>query len=388
MEVQTAGRLSRSISALVATLGAVGLARAAADVGPPKQDPNGVLHYAVTSSYQASAPNDLRVLLPKQAGVGQRRFLYVLPVEPGTQAAFGDPVDTVRALGVVDAFQLILVVPAFSITPWYGDHPTDPAVRQESYFVNDIVPAVEMLYPESPAQPGAPRRLLLGFSKSGTGAMSLILRHGQSFDAAAAWDAPLNQPQLLSGLVMSAVFGTQANYDLYAIPKLLPLHAAEHTGAARLWLGGYSSQGAWRNDMIAAHDTMAALGMSHAWVDGPQRAHRWDSGWLEAAVTFLHQVAPPTAPDAGGAAGTDSGAPGDAGLDSPVDAPLSQDSGIGGGIGSGGSGGSVAPTGSDGCTCHVPGGGRVSLAGTWVALAGALLFGGRRRRHPRREPVG
>lgn len=345
------------------------VAQAAPVIGAPTQDANGVWHYPVTSSYQTNAPNDLRVLLPATMGQGQRRFLYMLPVEPGTDAVYGDPIDTARALGVLDALHIILVVPAFSITPWYADHPSDPMIRQESYLVEDIVPAVEELFPETPTNLGPPRRLLLGFSKSGMGAISLIFRHSSMFDAAAAWDAPLNQATL-SGLPgMATVFGTQANYDTYAIPSAIPQHTAEHQGMARLWLGGYSSQVAWRNDETAAHNAMAALGMAHAWEDGPQRVHRWDSGWVGTAIAFLDMAAPAMlfTPGADGGvedAGPDGGVGGqsqDAGMGGAmVDGGVGGQGGYGGEVGVGGAlqdagTGTNAPSGrQSGCGCSAP----------------------------------
>lgn len=361
-------------------------------IGAPTQDANGVLHYPVTSAYQGSAQNELRVLLPKSLGSGQRRFLFVLPVEAGTQSVYGDPVATLQASGQMDALQLILVVPAFTLTPWYADHPTDPTIRQESYLVEDLVPALDALFPETSANPGPPRRLLLGFSKSGLGALSLILRHQALFDAAAMWDAPLNQTTLSSLPGMVAVFGTQSNYDSYAIPKVLPLHAADFNGAARLWLGGYSSQAAWRNDMTAAHASMTTLGMAHAWVDGPQRAHRWDSGWLGEAVTFLHQAAPALvfAADAGVEAGPADAGDQDAGAGNPDGAPDDATSPDGatldatapdGASGSGGAGGAGAndsgtgPASSDdgACGCFAAGSRDETPLRAWLTVVGLAL---------------
>jgi hypothetical protein len=356
-------------------------------VGAPTQDASGVLHYPVTSTYQTTAPNDLRILLPASLGPGQRRFLYVLPVEAGTQAVYGDPVAVTQALGVLDALHLILVVPSFSQLPWYADHPTDPTLRQESYLVDDLVPAVEALVPETAQNPGPPRRLLLGFSKSGTGSLSLILRHPATFDAIAAWDAPLYKTQLSDLPGATPIFGTQANYDTYALPTALPAHAADYQGpTARLWLGGYSSQTAWRDDMIAAHAAMAALGMVHAWADGPQRPHRWDSGWLGDAVAFLDQAAPAQdfTPDAGADGGPDDAGTDDAGMTDagPDDAGATDagasdagpaDAGAHGGEGGGSSGGARS-----GCGCDLAGSGAGESAGALAALLTAL--GARRRR--------
>ena len=51
----------------------------------------------------------------------------------------------------------------------------------------------------------------IGFSKSGWGAFSLLLRHPEVFGRAAAWDAPLmlEQPNRYG---MGAVFGSQENF--------------------------------------------------------------------------------------------------------------------------------------------------------------------------------
>ena len=167
---------------------------ARATIGAPTTDANGVLHYAVTSPNEGSVANDMQVVLPVGfPAAGPRRFLYVLPVEAGLGTAYGDPVAIVRALGLLDGFQMVLVVPSFTEIPWYGDNPTNPAIREETYMVDDIVGGVDALYPST----GAPaQRLLVGFSKSGMGVVSLLLRHPQLFAAAAAWDAPLDQPHL------------------------------------------------------------------------------------------------------------------------------------------------------------------------------------------------
>jgi MYXO-CTERM domain-containing protein len=358
-------------------------ALAAPVIGAPTQDGNGVLHYPVTSTYQGAAPNDLRIVLPQDLGAGQRRFLYVLPVEAGTQSVYGDPVAVTQALGVLDALHLILVVPSFSQLPWYADHPTDPTVRQESYLVDDLVPAVDSLVPETAQNPGPPRRLLLGFSKSGTGSMSLILRHPATFDAIAAWDAPLYKTQLSDLPGATPIFGTQANYDTYALPSALPAHATEFPGpTARLWLGGYSSQTAWRDDMIAAHDAMTALGIVHAWADGPQRPHRWDSGWLSDAVTFLDQAAPAIlfTPDAGvGDAGGEGGLEDGGAPDSGADAGAT-DAGGGGGVGGqGGEGGQAGGGARAGCGCDLAGSGHGEAAALLSALLLALAARRRRR---------
>ena len=64
------------------------------------------------------------------------------------------------------------------------------SLHQEKYLLEDVLPLVEGSYP---VETGPDGRLLVGFSKSGWGAWSLLLRHPGVFGKAAAWDAPLMQ---------------------------------------------------------------------------------------------------------------------------------------------------------------------------------------------------
>ena len=44
-------------------------------------------------------------------------------------------------------YDLIVVSPTYSHLPWYADHAADPGLRQETYFLKDVVPLVERTYP-------------------------------------------------------------------------------------------------------------------------------------------------------------------------------------------------------------------------------------------------
>ncbi len=255
-------------------------------IGTMTADANGVRHYPITSSYQGSTVNDMRILLPSAAVTSLTRFLYVLPVEQGPAGdyRYGDGFDTILSLGVHETYNLIVIAPSFGggilPPPWYADHPTNPQVRQESYLVNHIIPTVDGLFP--PAR----KRMLLGFSKSGWGAYSLLLRHTNLFIAAAAWDAPL----MKSGpdeFEMPAVFGTQDNFERYHISRLLRERAALLRPAPRLGLFGYNS---FRSHTVDAHTLLTQLGIPHHYADGPQRRHRWDSGWVQSAVESLEAI--------------------------------------------------------------------------------------------------
>ena len=141
------------------------------------------------------------------SGHGERLTIHASE-PPGEFAKVVDD----RFAGVVGV--IIFVFPTFSDLPWYADHPTNPAIRQEMYFMKVVVPFVEASYPASD------ERLLLGFSKSGWGAWALLLRHPDVFRRAAAWDAPLMMEQV-GKYGTSGIFGTQKNFEQYRPADLL-----------------------------------------------------------------------------------------------------------------------------------------------------------------------
>jgi hypothetical protein len=251
-------------------------------VSDAKRDSNGFLRHTVESPYQ-SGTTEIRVLAPDRLEKDARRpVVYVLPVEAGTGHRYGDGLIEVKTHDLHNRYGAIFVAPTFSHLPWYADHPTNPGIRQERYFLEIVVPFVEGRYPARPERDG---RLLLGFSKSGWGAFSLLLRHPDRFGKAAAWDAPLTQDRP-DRYGMGEIFGTPENLEPYCITKLLESRAAElgQQGEDRLILLGY---GNFRAQHEQVHALMRTLKVPHAYRDGPKREHNWHSGWVPEAVELL-----------------------------------------------------------------------------------------------------
>lgn len=249
-------------------------------IGEARSTADGVLVHQVTSPYQSDGTR-IRVLLPRRLEKGKRYpVVYVLPVEAGDECRYGDGLVEVQRLDLHNKHDAIFVAPSFSHLPWYADHPTRPELRQESHFLGVVVPFIDRQYP---AHANSQGRLLLGFSKSGWGAFSLLLRHPDTFGKAAAWDAPLmkDKPDQFG---MDGIFETQKNFENYQISTLLKQRAAELRGNSRLILTGY---GNFRQHHQQAHDLMVRLGIVHAYRDGPQRKHDWHSGWVDEAVRLL-----------------------------------------------------------------------------------------------------
>ena len=157
-------------------------------VGTPTVDANGVKYYPVTSVYQGSQQQIIRVLQPTNPPSGKPpRLLYVLPVDPGVDtlsSPYSDGFEQLRLLDVPNTYNMTLIAPSFDYKPWYSDNIPD-AKQMESFIVDDLVP-----FGDTFMNGAVPQRYLIGFSKSGNGPLYLILRHPGVFNGAAVWDSP------------------------------------------------------------------------------------------------------------------------------------------------------------------------------------------------------
>ena len=258
-------------------------------VGEGVRDERGIVTYAVTSPFQAGTTK-IEVLLPEATDrSAPLRVLYLLPVEALNGHQWGDALQEIQEHELHTKHQLLCVYPTFSHLPWYADHPSDPEIRQERYLLEVVLPFVEQEYGDRLGiESGHPTRLLAGFSKSGWGAFSLILRHPDLFHRAAAWDAPLMQerPNMFG---MGPIFGTVENFQRYRISTLLARPAEVFLKSPRLIHLGYDN---FREHHHGVEQLMNASKVQHVYQDGPQRRHHWNSGWLADAIELLAKSEP------------------------------------------------------------------------------------------------
>ena len=282
--------IARHLSAGIAIFLFTSVASADTTISEPRDDGHHLVTYTINSEYQ-HGPNALRILLPaKFDSTKKYPVLYVLPVAAGPDEdhqKWGNGVDAIRGgkansdrPNLADQYGLICVFPVFDTTPWYGDNPLNSKIRHESYLLKVVLPLVEQKYPVISGRRG---RMLLGFSKSGWGAFSLLLRHPDIFGKAAAWDAPM-MVEWPGNWGIAEQFGAQDAFDQSRIPPLLASRADELKSEKRLILIGY---GNFREHTLQAHALMEKLGIPHEYRDGPERAHHWYSGWVAEAVQML-----------------------------------------------------------------------------------------------------
>jgi autotransporter-associated beta strand protein len=278
-------------------------------IGTPTNDSRGVWHVPVTSSFQGNKTNDWKVILPNTPTNVELQYFYLLPVGGEStatsfaragQGQYGDNVEEALRIHLADRYNAIVICPTFAQIPWYADHPTDPAIQQESYFLQAF-PAVEARYPQPGSGGGSgsgnSHRVLAGFSKSGWGACSLGVRHPELFDGIVPWDSPLTDTKIGGWLYYTlasndSVFGTTNNYLYYQINS----NISNNVAALRL---GPNRFGLLNMVNISPDHTTAGtiyirnelnfFSISNTYWLRPDYLHRWYSGWVDDAARFLNQ---------------------------------------------------------------------------------------------------
>ena len=249
-------------------------------------DANGVASYDVTSPDDGPGTQTLRVLAPTRPAAGvPHSFLYLLPVEAGLGAVYGDGMATLQALDAQDQYNLTIIEPSFGIEPWYADNPNDPNLHYETFMTQDLVPWVT----QNLSTTGQEQNWLLGFSKSGLGGQDLLLKHPDVFTLAASWDFPADMSSYSQfGGSSSTQYGTDANFQAnYRLtPIFLEGHKLSFTSSNRIWIGGYE---AFQSDMSDYDALLTSEGIPHSTETPTFMAHRWDSGWVPIALAALRQ---------------------------------------------------------------------------------------------------
>lgn len=245
------------------------------------------LQYTVRSDRQM-VETTIRVLEPDDLdAIEHPRVLYLLPSTPELSHRSGDGLDEVLAHDLHNQHGLVTVAPTFSDWPWMTDLPDQKMFQQVLYFLEDVVGFIDRQYPGLP-------RLLAGYSKGGSAALQLLLRHPELFRAAAAFDSPIMKEQP-DQWEMPYYWPNPEHFRDFAIPHLLRTQGQALGPAPRIALFGYGNFGKhapeWTYDHLsAAHELLDDLGIPHLYDNDTPRKHRWDSGWLPDAISALDRM--------------------------------------------------------------------------------------------------
>jgi len=257
--------------------------------GDPELNPKtGFLECGLTTEYQAG-PALVQVLLPDHLDRSKKYpVLYILPVE-GIRSEFGHGLVEAKKADIANKYGVICVYPLFNkAAPWYGNHATDPTLRQEDYVVKALVPFIDSKYPTQKDKEG---RWLIGFSKSAWGAYTLLFRHPDVFGYAAGWDGPF----MLNGsgkdwgpMGLSTNFGTKEAMLQNLPAKLATENASWLKARPRLVLGLGKF---WADQVKRMEALLQTSGIPHVYRNDLTVDHRWDTGWFPPMVEELVKVA-------------------------------------------------------------------------------------------------
>jgi len=296
---RTGRNINRGMAAWIARLraGRSGTERR----GPTASEPvfnarRGVWEFETRSEY-LWGKNLTAVLLPDDFDRSRKYpVVYLLPVEEGSETQYGDSIALARGMDAHNRYGAIFAAPTFDTLPWYGSHATNPLIRHDEYMVRDLVPMIEQRWPTTGTAEG---RLLIGFSKSGCGAFTLMARHPEVFGYAASWDAPLMLgPEGYGCFSTDRHFGTREQFSRYLVPGLLRANAAEFTGRTRLVVAGANLFGDWPkghyagvNHTAEAHVYMEGLGIRHSYLGDVYAEHAWNEIWMRPVLDALLELA-------------------------------------------------------------------------------------------------
>ena len=130
--------------------------------------------------------------------------------------------------------------------------------------------------------------MLIGFSKSGYGALDLLFKHPSVFDAVAAFDFPADMAAYDDfGSSSSGDYGTDANFqnnyrmtgtfiDTWKAPFTTEDHILISEGSV------FATQVADFDALLTSH------GVEHTLLTQTSDAHSWPGGWLPDAVAGLY----------------------------------------------------------------------------------------------------
>lgn len=161
------------------------------------------------------------VLVPDQAPNGiSFPSVYLLHGYSGNQRQWAKDAPGLQAQA--NQYGQILVMPDGGHGSWYLDSPRDSSYRYETFFTQELVPAIDQLYP---TQKSPTARAITGLSMGGHGAWWLSWRHPEIWGAAGSICGGMDIRPFPKNWDLSKVLGDfssfRENWDKHTVLELV-----------------------------------------------------------------------------------------------------------------------------------------------------------------------
>ena len=211
----------------------------------------------------------------------QYPVIYVGMVEPFVNV-YADPLNTIRTIGLHNTHNCIFATCQFRSSPWYGAK-NDGTMRYDDLFSDVLTGLVDERYSTIRQRQG---RMILGYSKSGWGGMSLLLKRPDVFGYVAAWDCPWD---ITYGTFDTATaFGSLAQFQQTNPRDIFDSYLTSVNDKARIVLAGSAT---WDADLLSFKSFLDARSIPYTYsrnvLGGGVSDHDWDTGWLPDVVADL-----------------------------------------------------------------------------------------------------
>lgn len=219
------------------------------------------------------------------ANTGDYTGVYALPAlsrasEPGTDVA-----STFVSGDYANTYDCVIIVPYDkSGTNWYGEK-NDGTYNTHAFTALVLTSFAREFLGVSTERNN---NLLVGYSKSANGGLSLMLRNPTKFGAGAFWDGAWTQNwTFVNGNGGNLNFGTEAQWQLYNPNDILTSYLSSVNDKTRIALLGYYTFGA---DLTAFKATLDANSVPYDYDSTLRGSHAYNAGWLSDAMSRLFAI--------------------------------------------------------------------------------------------------
>ena len=196
--------------------------------------------------------------------------------------SLANPLTVIKNAGLHNTHDCIFAMVQYhsSIIPWYGEK-NDGTMNVDKINLDVVRNMVDVNYSTIKHRDG---RLFLGMSKSGWGAMSLLLKNPNVLGYAAMWDAPFNVTWPGTAYGIDVAFGTEVKFNAYDPKQILTSYLASVSDRKRIVLAGYYT---FSQDQLDFKALLDAHGVEYSYLRTLEASHDWLNAWIAPTVSAL-----------------------------------------------------------------------------------------------------